>query len=555
MGFNPEAYLASIKQSASADGFNPDAYLAENKIATPAPAQSKGVVPKPGAGWDWHDKLQNALGATGQSIADLAKSAAVPALNVLSLAPGKFGDWAQTEAQDLQRDVSPISQIAGGILGGVPLALGASALAAPLMAAAPAVAPLTAIGTGAALGAATSAPGDRGYGALFGAAGAAVPGALTAAKYGIGKFFAPGIKDAADAAAVQAAQGHGFVVPPSELTGASPTAQEIAGLFGPFAKQVPKENVNTFGAQTFKTLGLKGETQINAQNVSRAMQKIAGDLQSQIGSAKLTINPEVANAVNNAIAQNKAMLAELAVDPESKGVAAAIYRAQDGQQISGQDYYKVSQWLRNKAAATNDGATSDALKSLDRAWEYGAQGDTARVNRALRVYRTRMAQAKDLQKMMVDANVAAGVTPVNPDKLYSTMARGKPTVLSGKSPYKLAPLSQAAANAQVFGNGSSVPAWAKRAASMEGLAAVGGGDVRLPYTGKLGLIQKGIFGTAGLLSRNVLNQLTTDEGQNMLLNGYKLTPQDLQKLARWSALSGALATPVSNQLLNENSRY
>lgn len=551
MGFNPDAYLASVKQSASADGFNPDAYLAENKIATPAPAQSKGVVPKPGAGWDWHDKLQNALGATGQSIADLAKSAAVPALNVLSLAPGKFGDWAQTEAQDLQRDVSPISQIAGGILGAVPLSLGASALAAPLMAAAPAVAPLTAIGSGAALGAATSAPGDRGYGALFGAAGAAVPGALTAAKYGIGKFFAPGIKDAADAAAVKAAQGHAFVVPPSELTGASPIAREAAGSFGPFAKKIPEQNIQTYGKHVFNTLGLKGETQINARNVARAIQKISNDFLSQIGNAKLTVDPDVARAIDSAITQNKPMLAEMVANPQSKGVAAAIYRAQDGAPISGEDYYKVSQWLRNKAATTSDGATRDALENLEKAWQTSVQGDTARVSRALRVYRTRMTQALDLQKMMSDPGVAAGIKPVNPAKLYTTMARGKPSVLAGTSSYKLAPLSQSAAVTQAFGTGSSLPGWAERAASMEGLAALGDGEVRLPYTGKLNLMQKALFGTAGILSRSVLNQLATPEGQQMLVSGYKLTPQDLKTLAALGALgatsTSALFTKPSSQ--------
>jgi len=541
MAFNPDAYLASIKQPTSADGFDPNAYLKENNIPVPGPAQSKGIVPKPGAGWDWHDKLQNALGATGQSIADLAKSAAVPFLNVTSLIPGGIGEQAQADVRDLQRNVSPISQIAGGMIGGAPLAAGAGALTAPLMAAAPAVAPLTAIGTGAALGAATSQTGQRGIGAMLGAAGAAVPSALQAAKYGIGKFFAPGIKDAADVAAVQAAQNHGFVVPPSELTGASQTAREAAGSFGPFAKKIPKQNIQTYGRQVFNTLGLKGETQINAQNVSRAIQKIGSDFLTQIGNTKLTIKPEVANAIDSAIAQNKPMLAEMAVNPESKGVAAAIYRAQEGQPISGQDYYKVSQWLRNKAEATNDGATRDALESLDKAWQNGAQGDTARVARALRVFRTRMSQALDLQKMMTDPGVAAGTKPINPAKLYTTMARGKPSVLSGTSPYKIAPLSQSAAVTQAFGTNSRMPGWAERAASMEGLAALGNGEVRLPYTGKLNLMQKALFGTTGMLSRSVLNQLATPEGQQMLVSGYKLTPQDLKTLAALGAL-GATST-------------
>jgi hypothetical protein len=544
MDFNPDAYLASIKKpaDASSGGFDPDAYLKKNNIPLPA-AQPKGIAPKAGAGWDWHDKLQNALGATGQSIADLAKSTAVPFLNVTSMIPGGIGEQAQADVRDLQRNVSPISQIAGGVIGGAPLAAGAGALAAPLMVAAPALAPLTAIGTGAALGAATSQTGQRGIGATLGAAGAAVPSILQAAKYGIGKMFAPGIKDAADVAAVRAAQGHGFVVPPSEITNTPQTGREISGSFGPFAKKVPEQNIQTYGRQVFNALGLKGETQINAKNVNRAIQKIGNDFLAQIGNTKLTIKPEVASAIDSAIAQNKPMLADMAVDPQSKGVAAAIYRAQEGQPISGQDYYKVSQWLRNKAAATSDGATRDALENLDKAWQNGAQGDTARVARALRVYRTRMSQALDLQKMMTDPGVAAGTKPVNPGKLYTTMARGKPSVLSGASPYKIGPLSQSAAVTQAFGTGSSVPGWAERAASMEGLAALGNGEVRLPYTGKLSLPQQALFGTAGVLSRSVLKQLATPEGQQMLVSGYKLTPQDLKFLAQLGAL-GATSTPA-----------
>jgi hypothetical protein len=541
MDFNPDAYLASVKQPAGASGFNPDTYIKENNLAPSKSAPPKAAAPSAGAGWDWYDKMENALGAVKQSSLDLAKMTAVPTLNAASLIPGKIGEQAQATARDWQRDVSPISQIVGGMVGGAPLAMGASALTAPIMAAAPALAPLVTIGTGAALGAATSSPGDRGTGAVLGAAGAAVPSVIEAAKYGIGKFFAPGIKNAADADVVRAAQAAGFVVPPSEATNSPQVAREVAGSFGPFAKKVPEQNVETFGRQVFNTLGLKGETQTNAHNVSRAIQKIGGDFLSQIGSAKLVIDPNVANAIDSAITQNKPMLAEMAANPQSKGVAAAIYRAQGGQPISGQDYYKVSQWLRNKAATTSDGATRDALESLEKAWQTSAQGDTTRVSRALRVYRTRMAQALDLQKMMTDPGVAAGTKPVNPAKLYTTMARGKPSVLNGSSPYKLAPLSQSAAVTQAFGTGSKVPGWAERAASMEGLAALGNGEVRLPYTGKLSLPQQALFGTAGVLSRSVLNQLATPEGQQMLVNGYKLTPQDIEFLSRLGAL-GATST-------------
>jgi hypothetical protein len=542
MGFDPDAYLASAKSSAG--GFDPNAYLADNKIAAPKSTPPKTDAPSVGAGWDWYDKMENAVGATGQSIADLAKSAAVPYLNIASLIPGSIGEQAKEDALALQRDISPISQIVGGMIGGAPLAMGASALTAPAMAASPLLAPLIQIGTGAALGAATSPPGDRAAGALFGAAGSAVaaaPSAVEAAKYGIGKLIAPGIKNAADADAVRAAQATGFVVPPSEITNSPQVAREVAGSFGPFAKKVPEQNVETFGRQVFNTLGLKGETQINAHNVSRAIQKIGGDFLSQIGNTKLTINSNVAREIDKTIRQSKPMLAEVAVNPQSKGVAAAIHRAQEGHPISGQDYYKVSQWLRNKAATTNDGATRDALESLEKAWHLGAQGDTARVSRALRVYRTRMTQALDLQKMMSDPGVAAGTKPINPAKLYTTMARGKPSVLNGESPYKLAPLSQSAAVTQAFGTGSKVPGWAERAASMEGLAAMGNGEVRLPYTGKLSLPQQALFGTAGVLSRSVLNQLATPEGQQMLVNGYKLSPQDFEFLSRLGAL-GATST-------------
>lgn len=504
------------------------------------PARSVGS-----AGMSWYDKLRNAAGATGQSVEDLAKSVAVPFLNVASMIPRtgpiNIGAQAQTDVRNLQRNVSPISQVAGGMIGGAPLAAGAGALAGPLMAAAPALSPLTAIGTGAALGAATSQTGQRGMGAILGGLGGAIPAGLTAAKYGVGKLFAPGVKDAADAAAVRAAQAQGFKVPPSELTGTPQVGREISGSFGPFAKKVPEQNIQNFGKQVFNTIGLKGETQINAANVSRAIQKVGGDFEAQIGSAKLTIDPTVANAIDSAISQNKPMLADMSVNPQSKGVAAAIYRAQQGQQISGQDYYKVSQWLRNKAATTSDGSTRDALENLERAWQNGASGDTARVMRALRVYRTRMAQALDLQSMMADPSVAAGTKPVNPGKLYSTMAKGKPSVLAGKSTYKLAPLSQSAAVTQAFGTGTKVPGWAERAASMEGLASLGNGEVRLPYTGKLNLLQKVLFGTTGMLSRDVLKQLATEEGQKMLLGGYKLSPEDLQNLARWSAAAGTTA--------------
>lgn len=535
MAFNPDAYLASIKQPPS--GFDPDAYMAANKIAAPQNKPQSAVL-KPGAGWSWHDKVQNALGAVGQSALDLGKSVAVPYLNITSMIPGRIGEQAQADVQSLTKNVSPISQFAGGMLGGAPLAALTSAGAAPLAAAAPWAAAPLAIGSGAALGAATSPTGARGTGAALGAAGAALPTIVSGAKYGIGRLFAPGNVPPEAAKVVQAAQSAGMKVPPSELVGTSQVGREISGSFGPFAKKIPEQNIQAFGRQVFKTLGLRDETNINAQSVNRAVSKIASDLHSQIGTAKLTVSPDVAHAVDSAISQNKPMLAELTTDPASKGVAAAIYRAQEGQQISGRDFYTVSQWLRNKAASTGDGATRDALQSLERAWQNGASGDTARVTRALRVYRTRMAQAMDLQKLMTDPGVAAGTKPINPGQLYSTMARGKPSVAQGSSPYRIAPLAQSAAITQSFGTGTRVPGWAERAASLEGLAAVGGGDMRLPYTGKLSPLQSAIFGGAGLISRNVLHQLATPEGQKMLLQGYKLTPADLTWLQKLSAGAG-----------------
>lgn len=525
-----------------ANGFDPTtAKLVE-------PPSTPGKVAAASAGWSWWDKLRNAAGATGQSVEDLAKSAAVPYLNVASMIPGGIGAQARSDVQSLTKNVSPVSQFVGGMLGGAPLAVAAGAAAAPAVAVAPAAAIPLSIGTGAGLGAATSPTGQRGMGALLGAVGGALPAVAGAAKYGIGKLIAPGVKDAADAAAVRAAQATGFKVPPSELTGTSQVGREISGSFGPFAKQVPEQNIQTFGRQVFKTLGLKGETQINAANVQRAIEKIGGDLKGQIKGSTLTIDPDVANAVNNAITQNKAMAAELAVDPQTKGVAGAIYRAQQGEPISGEDYYRVSRWLRNKGASTSDGETRDALQSLDNAWQNGAKGDTARVSRALRVFRTRMSQALDLQKMMSDPAIAAGTKPVNPAALYKTMARGKPSVLSGQSPYKIAPLSQSAAVTQAFGTGTRVPGWAERAASLEGLASLGNGEMRLPYTGKLNLAQKAIFGTAGVMGRDVLHQLATPEGQQMLLSGYKLAPAQVQAIIRSGALAGTTAGAMNQTL-------
>lgn len=533
-----------------------DATPAWTPPATDAPATQKASAPTvaapKGAGWSWMDKLRNAASATGQSIEDLAKSAAVPYLNAAGLlshvpirAISDIGQQAQADASALQKNVSPISQIVGGLIGGAPLAVATGAAAAPL-AAGPISAAAAGIGTGAALGAATSNEGSRGAGAMLGAAGGAIPGLLGGAKYGIGKLFAPGIKDAQDVAAVQAAQAHGLIVPPSELTGTPQVGREMSGSFGPFAQKVPEQNIHTFGRQVFNTLGLKGETNVNAQSVQRAISKIGNDLQTQIGPARLTIDPKVAAAVDSAITQNKPMLADMAVDPESKGVASALYRAQGGDTISGKDYFKVSQWLRNKAATTNDGATRDALSSLEKAWQNGASGDTARVGRALRVYRTRMSQALDLQSMMTDPGVAAGTKPVNPAKLYTTMAKGKPSVLSGQSPYKIAPLAQSAAVTQAFGTGTKIPGWAERAASLEGLSALGDGKLSLPYTGKLNLAQKALFGSAGVLTRSALKELATPEGQKMLLGGYKLTPQQLQSILRYSSLAGTTGSTAAN---------
>jgi hypothetical protein len=547
MDFDPDAYLSSAKQPAGAGGFDPDAYLANNKAAAPNAAPPKAAAPSAGAGMDWYSAVRKAPGAIWQAFGDLMKAEALPALNAASLIPGKIGERAQATARDWQRDVPQATQFVGGVIGGAPLAMGAAALTEPLMVASPLLAPLVTTGTGAALGAATSRPGERGTGALFGAAGAAIPSALQAAKYGIGRVFAPGIKNATDANAVRAAQNAEFIVPPSEITGSPQFAREVAGSFGPFAKKVPEKNIETFGRQVFDTLGLRGETQVNARNVNRAIQKISGDFLSRIGNTKLTIDPNVASAIDSAITQNKPMLAELVANPQSKGVAAAIHRAQEGQAISGQDYYKVSQWLRNKAATTSDGATRDALENLEKAWQTSAQGDTARVSRALRVYRTRMTQALDLQKMMTDPGVAAGTKPVDPAKLYTTMARGKPSVLAGASSYGLAPLSQSAAVTQAFGTGTKVPGWAERAASMEGIAAMGNGEVRLPYTGKLSLPQQALFGTAGLLSHSVLNQLATPEGQQMLISGYRLTPEDIKFLATLGALGATSASAISTK--------
>jgi hypothetical protein len=87
---------------------------------------------------------------------------------------------------------------------------------------------------------------------------------------------------------------------------------------------------------------------------------------------------------------------------------------------------------------------------------------------------------------------------------------------------------------------------------MEGLAALGDGSVRLPYTGKLNLRQKALFGAAGALSRDVLNKLATPEGQKMLLSGYKLSPEDLKTLARLGAFAGTYSAMLPSQILPDN---
>jgi hypothetical protein len=63
MAFNPDAYLASIKQSAG--GFNPDTYLAENKIAAPKPTPQELISQIPGASSDMQH--QTPLPSAGQS--------------------------------------------------------------------------------------------------------------------------------------------------------------------------------------------------------------------------------------------------------------------------------------------------------------------------------------------------------------------------------------------------------------------------------------------------------------------------------------------------------
>jgi hypothetical protein len=152
-----------------------------------SPAPPKTDAPSVGAGWDWHDKLQNALGATGQSVADLAKSAAVPYLNIASLIPGSIGEQAKEDALALQRNVSPISQVVGGMIGGAPLAVAATALAEPLAAASPMLAPLVPIVAGSLFGAATSSPGERGTGAALGALGGMAPKPVQAAAQAVGR--------------------------------------------------------------------------------------------------------------------------------------------------------------------------------------------------------------------------------------------------------------------------------------------------------------------------------------------------------------------------------
>lgn len=541
MAFDPTT--AKLTQAAPG-GFDPSTA----KLFAPAEAAAPTTPTPKGAGWSWMDKLRNAAGAIGQSVEDLGKSAAVPYLNIASMIPGGIGAQARSDVQSLTKNVSPVSQFAGGMLGGAPLAALTGAAAAPLVAAAPAAAIPAAIGGGAALGAATSPSGQRLQGAAMGAAGGALPAVLGAAKYGIGRMLAPGGLSPEAAAVVKSAQQAGFKVPPSEVTNTSQVGREISGSFGPFSKEVPEQNVQTFGRQVFKTLGMPGETNVNAQSVQRALTKIKGDFLGQIGNAKLTIDPKVAGAVDSAITQNKAMLADMAVDPQTKGVAAAIYRAQNGDPISGEDYYRVSQWLRNKADTTNDGATKDALQSLERAWQNGASGDTARVSRALRVYRTRMAQGMELHKMMTDPELASGIKPPDPTKLYRQMATNKGSVKSGTSPYKIADLAQKASNVRAFGTGTKLPGWAERAASLEGVAALGSGKVQLPYTGKLNMLQKAIFGGAGLAGRDVLRQLTTPEGQQMLLNGYHLTPEQLQSIVRYGAGAGTTAGALNQTL-------
>jgi hypothetical protein len=193
MDFNPDAYLASVKQpagtsaGAGAGGFDPDAYLAQNKIAAPKPTLPKAAAPSAGAGWDWYDKVENALGAVKQSTIDLAGAAAVPYLNIASLMPGSIGEQAKEDALALQRDVSPISQVVGGMIGGAPLAVAASELTAPLAAAYPLLAPWITTGTGAAFGAATSPPGERSTGAALGALGAMAPKPVQAAAQAVSR--------------------------------------------------------------------------------------------------------------------------------------------------------------------------------------------------------------------------------------------------------------------------------------------------------------------------------------------------------------------------------
>lgn len=532
------------------------------KYAAPAETKAASTLQaSPSAGQSWYERL-------GQGIENVAKSAAVPYLELSSALVPSGAAMAQQDIRDLTKNAGGVSQFVGQTLGGIPLAVAAGAAAEPLAAgAAETLAPMagtsalapgvqaaraaaTAIGGGAALGAGTTAPGERGTGALLGAATGAIPSALYGVKGAIGKLFAPGVADKEAAAAVEAAQKSGFIVPPSEVTGAPQVAREVSGSFGPFAKKVPEQNIQTFAKRVFKTLGMPSETTLTNDSVSRAMGKVARDFKQQIGKTTLTMDQETARLVDNAITQNKAMAAEFASNPASKGVAAAIHRAQEGEPITAEDFYTVSQWLRDKSFSTSDGATQDALKNLEQAWMNGASGNVQRVTRALRLYRTRMSQAMDLRSMMHDPATAAGVKPIDPTALYKQMSRNKPSVASGASPYAIAPLAQQASVTRAFGTGSRIPGWAERAATLEGIGALGSGKARLPYMGTLTLPQTAIFGTAGAISRSVLKQLATPEGQQMLLHGYQLSPQDLQRLARLGLLGGttaASALPISDK--------
>jgi hypothetical protein len=425
MAFDPDAYLASVKQPAGAGGFNPDAYLKKNSV--PAP-----VAPKPAttqsAGHNWLDTaIQGAKGFVG--------GMNVPLWNAVGSIPiPAVQQFAQKEAQ-----------IAGSLGSPTGQALGQGTTQALTMLAQPEFAPgalSQAAGQAALSGLQSYLTAPQGEKNQAAATGAISAGLLSGAGSGLASLLEGGVVTPAVARAAKEAKAQGYKLMPSEATGFGKGAQQ---LINAGKGSAAAHNYNLYEQTLGGLAGVPKGVKLDSDSLAQANKAISDEFASKLAGKAVKIPSTTASAVRSLVEKQPAIAEEVV---GATGLSKAFEAAANGEPIPAKDWFAIVRQLKAMRYAQKEPNVQRQLSSVIDALEQPVKQFSPELNKAYRTFNSQYrANALLLDAMAGDMNFLQ-TGKINPVKVWAAaMNDAKTTSAQAKTLITDDPLTQTARRA------------------------------------------------------------------------------------------------------------